>query len=471
MMSQPEEYIQSTLIEDDSLWEKFQNFWKNDYSKFIDDREDQNEKVVRIAVIGKTGAGKGSFINAIRGIGSNSIGSANENEQNADVTHGVLPGPTSVEKYGYPDNENPIIYFYDTGGFGDAYNKTYKLEEELKKYQKENKIKFDAMAFLFDTTRFVKEEIQPLKDQENKVCLVLYIANQIDVLKFKIDNEEKFQEVKGKIKGNYLEVLNKNKVNKHDFCKNNIYLVSSKASKFENEDVSPDGKRIKAELTELLLNIKIGKPLDLFNPFARQLISYKAKFIQDKVSKKACVSAIKTSPIAIFPFADIFMQNKIASNYKDVFLNQFGIKPVIDLITSNKDIENSEHHIMILKGTEKWEKIKSLVDEINPNKIFEAINLIFTNNDKSELTKEKIVALIKQMGLALGGLLASFWDDIAVILGKLAGVTFKISVGVIAAVTLPIAIAIYIKFCHSAIMKVIDELTDYAIKIHNILHE
>jgi hypothetical protein len=40
------------------------------------------------------------------------------------------------------------------------------------------------------------------------------------------------------------------------------------------KDVSPDGKRLKAELTKLLLSTKIGKPLDLFNPFARQLISY-----------------------------------------------------------------------------------------------------------------------------------------------------------------------------------------------------
>jgi hypothetical protein len=53
----------------------------------------------------------------------------------------------------------------------------------------------------------------------------------------------------------------------------------------------------------------------------------------------------------------------------------------------------------------------------------------------------------------------------------LAGVAFKIGVGIIALVTFPVAIGIYIKFCHSAIMKVIDELTDYAIKIHDVLHE
>jgi hypothetical protein len=83
--------------------------------------------------------------------------------------------------------------------------------------------------------------------------------------------------------------------------------------------LSPDGKRLKAELTKLLLNIKIGVPLDLFNPFARQLISYKAKFIQDKVSKNAYYSAIKTSPIAIIPFADIFVQNKAVSDYTKMF--------------------------------------------------------------------------------------------------------------------------------------------------------
>jgi hypothetical protein len=44
------------------------HFRKNDYSKLIDDREDQDEKVLRIAVIRKTCVSKGSFINSIRAI-------------------------------------------------------------------------------------------------------------------------------------------------------------------------------------------------------------------------------------------------------------------------------------------------------------------------------------------------------------------------------------------------------------------
>ncbi len=102
-------------------------------------------------------------------------------------------------------------------------------------------------------------------------------------------------------------------------------------------------------------------------------------------------SAIKTSPIAIIPLADIFVQNEIVSDYKQVFLNEFDIKPVIDLITNNEDIRNSDHHIIISKGTEKWERIKSLVVEINRNEILEAINLIFKNNI-SKPTRQNIAA-------------------------------------------------------------------------------
>jgi hypothetical protein len=62
---------------------------------------------------------------------------------------------------------------------------------------------------MIDSNYLGKIDIEPLKVQENKVCFVLYIAKQIDVLEFKTDNAEKFQEEKGKIKGNILEVLKK----------------------------------------------------------------------------------------------------------------------------------------------------------------------------------------------------------------------------------------------------------------------
>jgi GTP-binding protein EngB required for normal cell division len=209
-MSQIEENKESTSKEDHTLWEKFKNFFVKDYTKFIDDREDQNEKVVKIVVIGKTRVGKGSFIDAIRARKKPKKDEFDPDKfeiqgPSANVTHGMKPGPLAIKKYGYPDEGNPIIYFYDSGGFGDAVNKNYNLEEELEKYQKENKIKFDAIAFLVASNNLVKEEIQHLKDQENKVCFILYIANKVDILKSEIDDEVEFQEQKGKIKGNYLE--------------------------------------------------------------------------------------------------------------------------------------------------------------------------------------------------------------------------------------------------------------------------
>jgi predicted GTPase len=117
---------------DPSNWDKLKSLWTNDYRKFIDDREDVDEKIVRIAVIGKTGVGKGSFINAIRGITrKGAVGDATF----ANVTHSKIAGPIDVEKYGYPDENKPIIYFYDSGGFGDAVNKDYNLEKNLEEYQ------------------------------------------------------------------------------------------------------------------------------------------------------------------------------------------------------------------------------------------------------------------------------------------------------------------------------------------------
>jgi hypothetical protein len=38
-------------------------------------------------------------------------------------------------------------------------------------------------------------------------------------------------------------------------------------------------------------------------------------------------------------------------------------------------------------------------------------------------------------------------------------------------VTFPVAIGIYFRFFYSAIMKIIVELSNYAIKIHDVLHK
>jgi predicted GTPase len=503
-MSQIEENTEVVFSKNPSFWEKLINVHATDYSKYIDDREDHNDKVVRIAVVGQTGVGKGSFINAIRGFSNFKINPAK-------VTHGALPGPLIIESFGYPDDESPIIYFYDTGGFGDAYNKNYKLEEKLNQYQKDNKIKFDAIIFLLQN-RFLEHEIQPLKDQENKVCLVLYVVNKIDLLKNAIQTDEEFKKEIEETKRKYLEILKKNQVNKHELSEKSIYLISStirtpissvpadlenenispegiklikelmerlKKSNpdFEDEFWSPDGNRIKTELMELLLKIKIGEPLDLFNSHSRQLISYKAKCLKNMISKNAYKSSAKTSLIAIIPIADIFVQNKVVSSYKEYFLEEFSIKRVLDSITNNEDIIVSDANI-ISKGTEKWINIKTIVDEINSNQILEALKLIFKKEFYKELTKEKIKASFNALGGVCGRLMSTFSDDILVACTKLSGGALQVgSIGlkifgwVITIVTFPIAIALYIKFCHMAIMKAVDEIADYAIKICDVLHE
>jgi hypothetical protein len=59
-------------------------------------------------------------------------------------------------------------------------------------------------------------------------------------LNLKLTTLEKFQKQKKKIKRKH--------VNKYSISGKNIYLVSSKASIFENKDLSPDGNRDKYDL-------------------------------------------------------------------------------------------------------------------------------------------------------------------------------------------------------------------------------
>jgi hypothetical protein len=101
---------------------------------------------------------------------------------------------TCNKKYGYPDDERPIIYFYD------AYNDNPKLETLLKQHQRENRLKFDAIILMIEAIKLTKGQIKALNDQDNKSCVVFCIVNKIDLLKFHMDNEEDFNYQKQKIK-------------------------------------------------------------------------------------------------------------------------------------------------------------------------------------------------------------------------------------------------------------------------------
>ena len=98
-----------------------------------------------------------------------------------------------------------------------------------------------------------------------------------------MDNDEKFKKQKEDIKPYILKLLNDNDATKFDYSEDKIYCISSKASKFENEDVSPDGKRLRTELKEILVNIKLEQPLDLFNKHSGRFISFKANFLRNKI--------------------------------------------------------------------------------------------------------------------------------------------------------------------------------------------
>ncbi len=121
------------------------------------------------------------------------------------------------------------IYFYV------AYYQNFKLEELLKQYQRENRLKFDAIIFLIEAFKLTKGQIKALNDQENKNCLVFCIVNKLDLLKFHMDNEEDFNYQKQKIKRDIFEIFNTNNVNKYSYSEKNIMKKYNEDNE-DNED-------------------------------------------------------------------------------------------------------------------------------------------------------------------------------------------------------------------------------------------
>jgi hypothetical protein len=74
------------------------------------------------------------------------------------------------KKYGYSDDENPIIYF------NDAYDENFKLEALLKQYQRGNRLRFPAIIFMIKAFKLTKCQIKALNDQDNKSCFVFVLG-------------------------------------------------------------------------------------------------------------------------------------------------------------------------------------------------------------------------------------------------------------------------------------------------------
>ena len=456
---------------------------------------------LNIAVIGKTIAGKSSFINAFRGL-------KNDDPRAAIVGAGVNPTRIDANNQKFTVNVGTDfeINFFDIEGFSDI--KDTKVEPQLEKIKQNCNIKeFDAIIFITES-RLEKIELDLAKLYESKMVLLFFVYSKID--KFCRDFLTKnslFDRKKSEydLFDQYKSLLNQAiEQNSHDLfenlrdfnvfnsqiseiedfmcadlktdrfkskiIKNSIYYITSDKEDFEHEFLSPHGMRIRAEIKDHLKSIK-KENLNLFDPYCKRTIFLKKKIILAEMFKT--VDSVKKlvigATLSIIPFLDIPYTNKTKNSFRNKFLELFGINELKEVLDGRKTApiqlsENQINKLSMLMRTIKKDKVINSIDELVEN--YDGIN--------ASNFLERAEEIIKNIFPTLGIVLASLTDDIASKLASFAiGIGKALSKGLLIAlaiVTIPIGMTIYVYMIMKAIEKILIRYEEYSLIIAEIIH-
>ncbi|XP_026777379.3 interferon-inducible GTPase 5-like [Pangasianodon hypophthalmus] len=171
---------------------------------------------LHIAVTGESGAGKSSFVNAIRGLDDDDKGAAET---------GVTETTTEPECYDHPTLPN--VKVWDLPGIGSP---TFKGKEYLKKMQ------FDRFDFfiIISSERFKENDIMLAKEIKKQKKLFYFVRSKIDNDIRAEETKKNFnkEETLSRIKRNCIENLKQ-------FDNPKVFLISSKDIKaFDFEELA-----------------------------------------------------------------------------------------------------------------------------------------------------------------------------------------------------------------------------------------
>ncbi|CAF1055189.1 unnamed protein product [Brachionus calyciflorus] len=430
----------------------------------------QTADFLNIAIIGKTGSGKSSFLNAFRGLSNNEGDAAIE----------------SADSEGFMDNNNTDIEIF--------------LEKIKKEY---NIVEFDAIIFV-TKDRLSNQELKIAKKNAGKDVMLFFVYNQVD--KFyqdylKVNNKEDInlsliEQVK-KNEKMLKEGLEKNQkiINalienhgvfhslmqdiekfsaenlksgsyKRQIIEESVYLITSNKKCFEDILLSKDGKRLKSEIENHLVLSKFNNfNIDLFDPFSKRTIYLKKKIILKNLfdGKKLRIAGAAFS--SIIPLLDIWPTNSINKTYKSEFFEKFGMKALRDRINQNpssvsKDPNKIETIKIIFKKIESDESIKSL------DKIFDTSSI-----HNIESLRERIKQLINNILPTLGLTAASLTDDfIAKFCGYAVAITTK-SLILLSLISVPISIVIYLFLLRRGVERILIRYEEYALILLKLLSD
>jgi len=268
-------------------------------SKLVEEKRNEWKKVpLNVAVIGNSGVGKSSFINAIRGLDADVEGAAEV---------GVTETTLKISSYTHPNNE--MLQFWDLPGVGtDEFPKATYLE----------KINVDYYDFflLITATRFTENDTwlgNEFRERNKKYFFVrTKIEDEISNDKKAHRNTHNEEAVMKRIRESTEKHLREN-----GFEDVPVFLIDNyEVQKFQFEELQqrlvndfPDLKR-----SALILSLQAT---------SKQMIQVKVKELRDRIFKMATLSGLVA--MVPVPGVSIAVDSGIISKEAHFYLTQLGL--------------------------------------------------------------------------------------------------------------------------------------------------
>ncbi|XP_063056012.1 uncharacterized protein LOC134449834 [Engraulis encrasicolus] len=184
--------------EDEDVKEIINSYKKNSKesatSKVMEKLEQLENVILNIAITGNTGAGKSSFVNAIRGVRDDEDGSAATGVTETTMTSVMYPHPTM-----------PNVQIWDLPGIGSP-------KFKAKQYLKDVKFKTYDFFIIITSERFKENDIMLAKEIKRKKKLFYFVRSKIDndirseMKKKNFDKQKVLQRIREDCKSNLQKV-------------------------------------------------------------------------------------------------------------------------------------------------------------------------------------------------------------------------------------------------------------------------
>ncbi|XP_028404172.1 T-cell-specific guanine nucleotide triphosphate-binding protein 1-like [Dendronephthya gigantea] len=261
--------------------------------------EDWKDVVINIAITGNSGAGKSSFINAIRGLGNDDEGAAETG-----------PTETTTDPTKYPHPTNSKIKFWDLPGVGTP---NYPAETYCEKVGLKN---YDTFLILA-ATRFTENDLKLARIVQTIKKSFFFVRTKIDIDVWNESKKRSFNEkaLLKKIKENCVKNLKEFESKEED-----VFLISNdEADKWDF-----------ARLTQAILDVlpmrqreSLTLAINLLTTRSKGILKRKVEILRCRIWKVATASGAG----AVIPVPGLSVALDVALLIKEVnfYKSQLGL--------------------------------------------------------------------------------------------------------------------------------------------------